>query len=161
MVLCRTQRYRWLPRHLILLGVPVLAVGFAAGFAAAAGADQSPPAGSKTRLRELMTQRYEILQRAMRNSQLMFDTGRLDFPTLRNVTLALYRAQADLATTDADRVQVYEKLVDALIAQEKLLERQSASGRLTEMQVDEGRVATLSARIDLERLRLGQAPAQP
>jgi hypothetical protein len=103
-----------------------------------------------------MTQRYEILQRAVKNSELMLETGRLDVPTLRNLTIALYRAQADLCTTDTDRAAVYEKLVDALDAQEKLLERQAASGRVPEVQVDEGRVATLNARIDLERLRLGQ-----
>ena len=161
MVWYRAQVRRLVSRGILPLGVLVLAGLCTYGPARSAGAGAAQPSGSNARIRKLMTQRYEILQRAMRNSQLMFDTGRLDFPTLRNVTLALYRAQADLATTDADRVQVYEKLVDALIAQEKLLERQSASGRLTEMQVDEGRVATLSARIDLERLRLGQAPAQP
>jgi hypothetical protein len=108
-----------------------------------------------------MTQRYEILQRAMKNSQLLLESGRLDVSTLRNLTIALYHAQADLCTTDADRVEVYEKLVGALDTQEKSLELQSASGRITEVQVDEGRVVTLNARIDLERLRLGQAPAQP
>ncbi len=160
MVLYRT-RTRLLPCSLILSGVLVLAMVFAAGFASAAGSGASKPSGSNERLRELMTQRYEILQRAMRNSQHMQERGLLDFPALRNLTLALYRAQADLCTTDADRAAAYEKLVDALTAQEKLLERQAASGRVPEIQVDEGRVATLNARIDLERLRLGQAPSQP
>ena len=161
MVLYRTRTRRLLPGSLILSCVLVLAVVFAAGFASAAGSGKRPSANTNERLRELMTQRYEILQRAMKNSQLLLETGRLDIPTLRNLTLALYRAQADQCTTGAGRVQVYEKLVDALAGQEKVFERQAASGRVTEVQVDEGRVATLNARIDLERLRLGPVPAQP
>ncbi|MCL5279072.1 MAG: hypothetical protein M1376_04100 [Planctomycetes bacterium] len=160
MVLYRTRTHL-LPCSLILSGVLALAMAFAAGFASAAGPTTSKASGSNERLRQLMTQRYEILQRAMKNSQLMQERGLLDFPTLRNLTFARYRAQADLCTTDAERAAVYEKLVDALTAQEKLLERQAASGRVPEVQVDEGRVATLNARIDLECLRLGQAPAQP
>jgi len=161
MVLYRTRTRRLLPCSLILSCVLVLAVVFAAGFASAAGSGKRPSASANERLRALMTQRYEILQRAVKNSQLMLERGLLDFPALRNLTVALYRAQADLCTTDADRVQVYEKLVEALGVHEKLLERQAASGRAPEVQVDEARVATLNARIDLERLRLGQAPAQP
>ena len=161
MILYRARIHFLLPCSLIVLAVLILALVFAAGFASAAGPGASKPSGSNERLRELMTQRYEILQRAMKHAQLMQERGLLDFPALRNLTLALYRAQADLCTTNTERAAVYEKLVDTLGVQEKLLERQAASGRVPEIQVDEGRVATLNARIDLERLRLGQAPAQP
>ncbi len=161
MVLYRTRTQRLVSRGVLPVCVLILVGASTYGLARAAGSGASRPSGSNERLRELMTQRYEILQRAMKNSQLMQERGLLDFPTLRNLTLALYRAQADLATTNADRVPVYEELVEALVAQEKLLERQAASGRVPEVQVDEGRVATLNARIDLERLRLGQSTFQP
>jgi hypothetical protein len=155
-----TRTHLPLPGSLILPAMLVLTGVFAIGLASAAGSGKRPSANANERIRELMTQRYEILQRVMKNSQLMFETGRLDIPALRNITIALYQAQADLCTTHAERVQVYEKLVEALATQEKLLERQATTGRVPEIQVDEGRVATLNARIDLERLRLGQAPAQ-
>jgi hypothetical protein len=158
MVLCKARTQRLVSRGVLPVCVLVLVGACAYGLAQTAA---PKPSGPNERLHELMTQRYEILQRAMKNSQLMQERGLLEFPALRNLTLSLFRAQADLCTTDADRVAVYEKLVDALAAQEKLLERQAASGRAPEVQVDEGRVATLNARIDLERLRLGQAPAQP
>lgn len=161
MVLYRTRLHFVRSGSLLLSGVLVLAVVFAAGFASAAAAGKAPPAGSPERLRELMTQRYEILQRVMKESERMRERGLLDLPTMRSLTIALYRAQADLGTTNAERVEVYETLVDALRAQEKLLERLSASGRVSEIEVEEGKVATLNAQIDLERLRLGQAPAQP
>ncbi len=156
MVLYRTRIQHFVSRGVFCVGVLVLAGSCTYGLARAAGAGASKSSGPNERLRELMTQRYEILQRAMKTSQLLLESGRVDFADLRNLTLALYRAQADLCTIDADRAAVYEKLVDALAAQEKSLELQAASGRVRETQVDEGRVATLNARIDLERLRLGQ-----
>jgi len=158
MVLCRTRMSRLFSRGLVPLCLLVLAVSCGYGLARPGA---SKPAGADERLRELMTQRYEILQRAMKNSERLLEVGRVNYPDHRNLTIALYRAQADLCTTDADRVKVYEKLVDALSTQEKWLERQVAGGRALEGQVDEGRVATLNAQIDLERLRLGQAPSQP
>ena len=161
MVLCRTRLYHLLPWRLILLGVPVLAVGFAAGFAWAAGADQSQPAGSKARLHELMTQRYEILQRAMKNAERLLENGRMEVPAFQSLTEAMYRAQADLSPTAADRVKVYEKLVEALGSVQQILEQRALAGRATQVEVDQGRLVILDAQIDLERLRLGQAPARP
>jgi hypothetical protein len=58
-------------------------------------------------------------------------------------------------------VEAYEKLVEALATQEKILERQAESGRATGVQVAQGKLVTLNAQIDLERLRLGEAPARP
>jgi len=161
MVLCRTRTHFALPCSLILSGALVLAVAFAAGFASAAGSGKSQPAGSQERLRELMTQRYETLKGLVENSQRMLEMGRMDVWTFQSLTDAMYRAQADLRTTAAERVEVYEKLVEVLTAQEKLLERQAEAGRATGVQVAQGKLVTLNARIVLERLRLGQPVSQP
>jgi hypothetical protein len=143
------------------LYVPVLGVAFAAGLAWASGPGRPQPAGSPERLRELITQRYETLKGMVENAQRMLEMGRMDVPTFQSLTDAMYRAQADLRTTTAERVAVYEKLIEVLTAQEKLLERQAEAGRATGVQVAQGKLVTLNVRIDLERLRLGQAPAQP
>jgi len=139
----------------------VLAVVFAAGFASGAGSGQPQPAGSKERLRELMTQRYEILQRAVQNAKLLLGQGRMEVPTFQNLTDARYRAQADLSETAADRIRVYEELVDALAAVQQILDRQALAGRATQVQVDQGKLTIVNAQIDLERLRLGETPARP
>jgi hypothetical protein len=138
----------------------ILVLVFAAGFASAAGPGAAKASGSNERIRELMTQRYEILQHAMKNSELMLKAGRMDIPTFQDLTSAMYRAQADLCTTDADRAAVYEKLVDALSVAQQSLERQALAGAATGVQVDQGKVTVLNARIDLERLRLGQPMAR-
>jgi hypothetical protein len=161
MVLYRTRTHLLLPCSLILSGVLVLAAVSAAGFASAAGSGEPQPAGSQERLRELMIQRYETLKALVENSQRMLEMGRMDVPTFQSLTDAMYRAQADLRTTAAERVEVYEKLVEALTTQEKVLERQAESGRATGVQVAQGKLVTLNAQIDLERLRLGQAVPRP
>jgi len=161
MVLYRTRTHLVLPCSLVLLCVLVLVVVFAAGLAWAAGPDKPQPAGSQERLRELMTQRYETLKGLVENSQRMLEMGRMDVPTFQSLTDAMYRAQADLRTTAAERVEVYEKLVEVLTTQEKSLERQAEAGRATGVQMAQGKLVTLNAQIDLERLRLGEATARP
>jgi hypothetical protein len=145
---------------LLAISVLSLVAVFASGCASAAGSKEPAPSASNNRLRELMTQRYEILQRVTKNEERMLEAGRVDVPTFQRLTVAMYHAEADLCTTAADRLKVYEKLVDVLTTHEKWLERQAASGRYPEVQVDEGRLVTLNARIDLERLRLGQPASQ-
>jgi hypothetical protein len=158
MVLCRGRTYRLFSCGLVPLCLLVLAVFWGYGLVRAGA---SKPAGAEERLRGLLTQRYEILQQMVKNEQLQMESGRVDVLTFQKLTDALYRAQADLCTTAAERVKVYEKLVEVLAAQEKLIERQAEAGRARQAQVDEGKLVTLNARIDLERLRLGQSTPQP
>jgi hypothetical protein len=161
MIPCRTRNRRLVWCGVLPVCVVVLAGSYTYGLARAAGAGAPKSSGANERLRELLTQRYEILQHAVKSSELMLKAGRIDIPTFLDLTSAMYRAEADLCATDAERVTVYEKLVEALAAQEKLLEGQARAGRATEVQVDQGKVTVLNARIDLERLRLGQTPARP
>jgi len=161
MVWCKAREHRLVTGGLLMLGLVSLAGLLAGGYTSAAGPDKSKPVAGQERRRELMTQRYEILQRTVKDAQRLIETGRIDVPTFQNLTDAMYRAQADLCTTAAERVKVYEKLVDFLTSQEKLLEQQVPAGRATGFQVAQSKVITLNARIDLERLRLGQAAAQP
>jgi hypothetical protein len=107
-----------------------------------------------------MVQRYELLKNAVADSELLLQNGRGDVLMHQKLTVALYRAEAELCPTPAERVKVYEKLVDALAAQQESLERQAEAGRATQVQVAQDRLVILDARIDLERLRLGQPVAQ-
>jgi hypothetical protein len=161
MMLCRTRNRRFVWCGVLPVCVVVLAGSCIYGLARGAEAGAPKSSGPNERLRELLTQRYEILQHAVKSAELMVKAGRMDIPTLLDLTSAMYRAEADLSATDTGRVGVYEKLVDALTAQEELLERQARAGRASEVRADQGKVTVLNARIDLERLRLGQMPARP
>ena len=76
-----------------------------------------------------MVQRYELLKNAVANSELLPQNGRGDIATHQKLTVALYRAEADLRSTPAERVKVDEKLVDTLAAEQEALERQAKAGR--------------------------------
>ena len=158
MILWRTRTYRLFSRGLVPFCLLVLAVFCGYGLARASA---PKAAGADERLRGLLTQRYEILQQMVKSAQLQMESGRIEVLTFQKLTDAMYRAQADLGTTTAERVKVYEKLVEVVAAQEKLIERQVEAGRVLQFQVAQGKLVTLNALIDLERLRLGQATSQP
>ena len=88
--------------------------------------------------------------------KIFMDNGRVDPADWRRAVVELHRAEAELCTTTADRVKVYEKLIAALQIQEDLAARREDAGRITRWQFAEARAATLQARIDLERARLGR-----
>jgi hypothetical protein len=158
MILCGTRTSCVFSRGPALFCLLLLAASCGYGLARAGA---SKPTGGDECLRVLLTQRYEILQQMAKSAQLQMESGRLDVLTFQKLTDDLYRAQADLCTTTAERVKVYEKLVEVLTAQEKLIERQAEAGRALQIQVDQGKLLTLSAQIDLERLRLGQQTSRP
>ncbi len=162
MVLCKTRMRSLLSCALFPLCVLPMGMVLAHSWAStASGSHELRPSASNERLRELMTQRYEILKVLVQNSERMLDAGRTDLLSHQDLTVALYRAQADLCTTGTERVKVYEKLVELLTSQERGLERQASAGQATGIQVDQAKLVMLSAQIDLERLRLGESAPQP
>lgn len=146
-------------RHLftggpILIALFLLATPFVAG-------DEQKPSGSKERLRELLTERYDILKQAVASVELFAENGRVDAAEWRSATIALHQAEAELCTADADRIKVYERFVEAMQKQQEWAARRETAGRINRWQLAEARVATLQAQIDLERLKLGRAPDVP
>jgi len=160
MALFNVYRNRLSVRHLPACAALCLAAACAGALASAVGSGKPPAAAAQERLHALLTQRYEFLQQMVKNARIQMESGRLEVPAYQELVAAMYRAQADLCPTAAERVQVYEKLVDFLAEQEKLLNRQAAAGRVTGIQMDQGKLVVWNARIDLERLRLGQAAAE-
>jgi outer membrane protein TolC len=134
---------------LVLIGLLVLATPFVAG-------NEQEPSGSHERLRALLTERHAILKQMVASVQFQVKNGRADVSALRDATIAMYRAEADLCTSDTARIAVHEKLVDVVQEQEELAARRLAAGRIPTWELDEAKVATLEARIELERLRLAQ-----
>jgi hypothetical protein len=161
MVWCAAGTHRLGRSNLVALGLLSLAGTLAAAYAAAGGPGARGSGGSEARLRELMTQRYEVLQRMVKNEQAEVEAGRAEIAALQKLTAALYRAQADLCTTASERLKVYEKLVEVMTSQEKIIERQAEVGMAVGVQLAQSKLVMLDAQIDLERLRLGQPTPQP
>ena len=132
---------------LILIGLFLLAASFVAG-------GESEPSGSEERLRALLTERYNVLKEMFASLELSVEDGRADVAEWRSAAIAVHEAEAELCTTQAARIEVYERLVGAMQTQQDWAARREAAGRIGKWQLGEARAATLQARIDLERLRL-------
>jgi outer membrane protein TolC len=145
---------------LIIALIGLLALGVALGRPAGgtlAPADNEPQAaGSSERLRELMTERYEIHKRIAESIQKSFDVGRADLAEWRDAKVALYAAQADLSGDTANRIKVYEEMLDFLRKAEQLAQRRVDSGHGTEIEVSQTKLAMIEAQMSIEKLRLGQ-----
>lgn len=142
----------------LLIGLVAL-LGLAALVVSSSAAGEQEPAGSEERLHALLTERHKTLQRAVERLRLFVDSGRVEISELSVQTTAMYLAEADLCATNAARIKVYEKLVATLKHHEDLAGRRADAGRMSEWELDKAHAATLEAQIALERLRLGQRPA--
>ncbi len=134
---------------LVLLILSVLTAPFVQG-------NEKKPAASKKHLRELMTERHKTLQEVATSLERSFQNGLNDLPAWRRVTIAMYHAEADLCSTDAERIKVYEKQVNALQNQQDRAAALDAAGLILSWQLQEAKAATLQAQIELERARLAQ-----
>ncbi len=134
---------------LILIGLFLPAAPFVAG-------NEQKPSESEERLRELLTERYDVLKNRLAFMEIFVENGRIDPAEWRSAIVALHHAEAELCTTDAGRVKVYERLVEAMQTQQDLAARREAAGRIGPWQLAEARIATIEAQIDLERARLGR-----
>jgi hypothetical protein len=105
-------------------------------------------------------ERYDILKGIVESHKKWLEFGRGDALGLKDATVAMFHAEADLCPTDSERIKVLEKLVAALQEYEAWLKRQAAAGRATESGVEQAKVARLEAQIRLEQLRLGQKASQ-
>jgi hypothetical protein len=120
---------------------------------AAEGREQAQ-AGSEEKLRALLLERYDILKGIVESEKKSLEVGRGDASALKDATVAMFHADADLCSTNSERIKVYEKLVAALREYEAWAERRAAAGRATEAAVLQAKVARLDAQIKLEKLRL-------
>jgi hypothetical protein len=157
----KRQTHRSLAGCTILICVLVITTAFLARRAPAsstqvtASTEPSSPA-SGDRLRALQTERYETLKKIVESIRPFVETGRVALTDLRDAEVAMCHAEVDLCTMPAERVKVYEKIVDLQRTYEANMTRKAASGRGSQVEADKAKVATLEAQIQLEKLKLGQ-----
>jgi hypothetical protein len=90
---------RLLAAALVLIGLLLLAAPFVQG-------NEQKPSGSHERLQELLVQRHRLLKEIVESLQEQVNLGLRDPSVLSAATIALYRAEADLCTTNAERIAV-------------------------------------------------------
>ena len=115
-------------------------------------------AGSNEKIRELLKERYNVLKAIVEDMNRLLDYGQHPGITeLRDATVAMFNAEADLCTTGSGRIKVYEKLVDVLRKQEEGLAREVSIGQRNPTEILRIKAARLEAQIRLEKQRLAQA----
>ena len=159
MSLSKRKTYRLLFISLLLICLAVLSGWFGAYRAQLLAATRASEgqelsqAGSGEKLRSLLLERYDILKDIVESDWKLLELGRGDIKALKNATVAMFHAEADLCSSDAERIKVYEKLVAALREYEAWAERRAAAGR-DEADVLQVKVARLDAQIKLEKIRI-------
>ena len=115
---------------------------------------------TNVQLRALLQERYEVLRAVAGLLNQQYSTGQVGILEIRNAIIDMLHAEADLRSTNAERIKVYEKLVTILQEQDKSLAKEVNAGRVNQMDFLKARVATLQAEIQLEKLRLPQQTPQ-
>jgi hypothetical protein len=111
-------------------------------------------------LRALLQERYEILRAVAGMLNQQYSTGQVGILEIRNAIIDMLHAEADLRSTNTERIKVYEKLVTILQEQDKTLAVAVNAGKVNQMDFLRARAATLQAQIQLEKLRLAQQTPQ-
>ncbi len=157
--------YRMRVRRFILVAIAVMgliALGMFLGGNASRPAQAAPtsanvgPESANQRLRELMTERFEILKDMVESLEIFFNSGRIDRWEWRDAHVALYKAKADLAADVTEQVSIYGEMVDFARSCEQKARQRADAGRMTETDVQRARLDTLEAQIALDKLRMRQ-----
>jgi hypothetical protein len=111
-------------------------------------------------LRALLQERYEVLRAIAGMLNQQYSTGQVGILEIRDAIIDMLHAEADLRTTNAERIKVYEKLVMILQEQDKTLAVAVNAGRVDQMDFLKARATTLQVQIQLEKLKMPKQTLQ-
>ena len=116
--------------------------------------------GPNEQLRKFQQERYDVLRAVAGLLNQQYSAGQVGILEIRDAIIDMLHAEADLCSTNAERIKIYEKLVTILLEQDKPLAKAVNAGRVTQMEFLRARASTLQAEIELEKLRLPQEISQ-
>lgn len=135
----------------------------AAGVAAAiASAQQSAQPAADATIRELLTERRDVLAQRVELLERLHEQGAIDYERLFSARDQLLEAELELATDKSERIALLGQRVEQMRTLEELLESRFGGGQVTETAALEATAARLQAQIELMRERvLPLDPDQP
>ena len=116
--------------------------------------------GPNEHLRKLLQERYDVLSVLAGQLNQQYSAGRVGILEIRDAIIDMLHAEAEMSSTNTERIKVYEKLVRILQEQDKSLAEVVNAGRVTQMEFLRSRASTLQAEIQLEKLRLPKEISQ-
>ncbi len=111
-------------------------------------------------LRTLLQERYEVLKALAGLLNQQYSTGQVGILEIRDAIIDMLHAEADLRSTNAERIKVFEKLVTILQEQDKTLAVAVNASKVDQMDFLKARATTLQAQIQLEKLKIPKETPQ-
>ena len=106
------------------------------------------------KIRQLLNERHEILKKSIKSMKILQEAGRAEYKDIRDATIAILQVEIELCQSQAERIKVYEKIVDFYREQEKHFGLMADAGRLGAFELDYIKADRLQAEVDLERQRI-------
>jgi hypothetical protein len=110
-------------------------------------------AESTKKIKELQKERLDALSAMAESASILAKQARVSLEEACEAQQQLLQAQIEYANNDAQRIQFYEKYIEALKQYEELAKVRKEGARGTEIAVLKARAGRLGAEIELERLK--------
>ncbi|HXD88024.1 MAG TPA: hypothetical protein VN641_16170 [Urbifossiella sp.] len=148
-----------IPMPILVVMVAALLVSPASPHEGAASLTMEQTDDSIKKVKELKKERIAVLREMSDLLAKLFVAGRVPYGELGEGRRLLTEAEVEAANTDAERVELYKKLVAALKQDESLAETRYKAGRDTHATILKARAHRLGAEIHLEQLKTKAAKA--
>jgi hypothetical protein len=107
---------------------------------------------------ELLKERLGVLQQVHEVASALFSHARCSFEEVLAARRQLLQAQLEAATTDKERIEILEKMVEEATKTEEVAKRLKESAQASELPVLQAKADRLTAEIQLDRGRQGEFP---
>ncbi len=108
------------------------------------------------RLRELLLERKQLLEKRVEDMKVFVDAGRVSGSEYAKVKEAALLAGLDLCDTKAERIEIRREIVEIYKITEAWAKKRADTGRAPQSELDEAKVARLEAEINLLKEQLHQ-----
>jgi len=119
-------------------------------------AAQAAGEATQERLRELLLERKQLLEKRVEDMKVFVDAGRVSGPEYAKAKEAALLAGLDLCDTKAERIEIRKEIVEIYKVAEALAKRRADTGRATQSELGEAKFTRLEAEINLLKEELGQ-----
>lgn len=124
---------------------------------APASKDQTEESAKK--IKELQKERIAVLKKLTDQLANLYKFGRVDYGEVLQASRQLAEAELEVAETDKERVELYQKLIAALKEHEEWVTRDFRAGRVPGAGLLKAKAERLEAEILLEKVKVKVAKA--
>jgi hypothetical protein len=114
---------------------------------------------SAKKVKELQQQRIETLKQALEETNVLYRTARVEYGEVVDAQVQLIEAELEVAESDADRIKLYQNMVDMLKSYEQVADDLAKRAQGTHVAGLKVKARRLEAEIHLEQAKAKAAEA--